>query len=302
MNRINRRGKTSGLPDHAKLGSGLKEGLDPIWQVMIYRQDVRVRRPIRLPDKDSEDDPKNVDQVAFTPRRGRIRGFSCESANRLVFAIRNAPIFLSKITLTYPGDFPADGHVVKRDIAAICKRLRRKGLAGIWYLEFQRRGAPHLHILVDGSVDGSWLSQAWYEVVGSGDVKHLRAGTHTRKIKEAERPENYAVKRISGAWQKVPPPEYANLGRFWAAFGRKMVEPVVLEYIATTLAPIIRIGRRAEHAARRARGIRRRQRDSGQWGRTIFGVARAVMYALSWRSPWDPRRTLFKVSFDVSPL
>jgi|GEM_PF-6722586 len=286
----------------AASGAILKSGLCPIWRVEVYVQDVRVRRPVfvdceRAGRREAGPSQASTDPNTGASHRGRITGFSRATKARLVFAIRNAPGIVNEITLTYPHNFPVDGQIVKRDIAAMGKRLKRKGIAGVWYLEFQKRGAPHFHLLTDGSVKKAWLSQAWYEVVGSGDVRHLRAGTHIRKIKKGERPENYAVKLILGAAQKVPPPEYANVGRYWAMFGRmKPVPVVVLEFSSRFVAPIIRLARRAEHAARRARGIPRRRRDSGQWGRTIFGVAPAVLYALSWCPPLKTSAKLFSIS------
>ena len=56
----------------------------------------------------------------------------------------------------------------------------------IWKLEFQRRGAPHFHILIaqpsgDLRTFRAWLSEAWAEVVGHTDAHqrelHRRAGT-----------------------------------------------------------------------------------------------------------------------------
>jgi len=56
------------------------------------------------------------------------------------------------ITLTYPADwlpFAPDGPAVKRHLKALLLRWERAWgdpLTGAWKLEFQRRGAPHVHI------------------------------------------------------------------------------------------------------------------------------------------------------------
>jgi hypothetical protein len=95
------------------------------------------------------------------------------------------------VTLTLPGDWeslvPSPG-----DFQDMFRRFRRRlaralydtdTLPLIWKLEFQRRGAPHLHILVSlplsigGEAVTNWVSRTWYEVVGSGDPAHLKAGT-----------------------------------------------------------------------------------------------------------------------------
>ncbi|MBV1952785.1 hypothetical protein KUG12_00070 [Streptomyces sp. BV333] len=56
-------------------------------------------------------------------------------------------------TLTYPGDWLAvapDGKTAKRHLEAFLKRFQRAWGAewlGVWKFEFQRRGAPHFHLL-----------------------------------------------------------------------------------------------------------------------------------------------------------
>ena len=95
-------------------------------------------------------------------------------------------------TLTYPSAYAPDRKVWKRDLQVFIQRLYREygevleGL--IWKFEFQKRGAPHFHSLVgfneqiDLNALRVWVSLAWYEVVGSLDEKHLRAGTNVRGV------------------------------------------------------------------------------------------------------------------------
>jgi hypothetical protein len=93
-------------------------------------------------------------------------------------------------------------------------------------LEFQQRGAPHLHVLDDapwpGTKDaiGQWrddLAQAWFRIVGSGDEKHLKAGTSSEKVRSPRGGSFYAVKYASKMYQKLVPPGYQNCGRFWGS-------------------------------------------------------------------------------------
>ncbi len=118
-----------------------------------------------------------------TGKRGKINAFSDNSCKRLKFQLRNTVhLFDGMVALTYPADFPYDGKIVKRDLDVMRKRVARRGMAALWVLEFQGRGAPHMHVLVKGKVNKQWLSRAWYEIVGSGDEKHLRAGTTYQHI------------------------------------------------------------------------------------------------------------------------
>lgn len=146
-------------------------------------------------------------------KRGVIKGFSKASRRRLlrVFAsIDWSWKSATRVELTYPRDgwrgsspdAPADCldalPVVevprqrdwerwKYQLSRFHLELRRrwgKDYAGaIWKLEFQKRGAPHYHLVIfwnDQPPLGLlrvWLSNTWYRVVGSEDIRHLKAGT-----------------------------------------------------------------------------------------------------------------------------
>lgn len=99
------------------------------------------------------------------------------------------------VTLTYPGDWEAvapDGASVKRHMVLWRKRFQREWdepARYIWKLEFQRRGAPHIHLWMapphgvgrSGRKFRDWLSQEWADIVGHPDAeqraRHLLAGT-----------------------------------------------------------------------------------------------------------------------------
>lgn len=124
--------------------------------------------------------------------RGRVQGFSAASRRRLLrrmasvnrYAARRLPAW---VTLTYPDEYPTDWRVHKAHLRALLKRLWRKygDHAVVWRLEWQRRGAPHYHLVLwDMKVTREFqlfLSEAWYQVVGSGDKQHLAAGTNARQ-------------------------------------------------------------------------------------------------------------------------
>jgi hypothetical protein len=95
------------------------------------------------------------------------------------------------LTLTYPSVYPKEWREWKDELRAFRERVRRQfgdEVSGLWKLEFQERGAPHFHVLVyfpDGVSVGwlrKWVSRSWYEVVGSGDPKHLKAGTNVSRV------------------------------------------------------------------------------------------------------------------------
>ncbi len=163
-------------------------------------------------------------------KRGKVGGFSRAARRRLLEflaslnreALAFLPLFL---TLTYPGEFTLDPAVWKRDLDVFLKRVRRAypDAAVVWKLEPQKRGAPHYHLLVFGveHIPKSWLRQAWYEVVGSGDEKHLWAGTRVERVKSWRGVMAYAAKYLGKVETVLDWPEY--VGRWWGVSGRGLL-------------------------------------------------------------------------------
>jgi hypothetical protein len=158
----------------------------------------------------------------FVPDCGKtaINEFTRDSRRRLAFVASNTGVaFVVMVTLTYPADFPADGLIVKQHFKRFKDSLLRRYSADyLWCLEFQKRGAPHYHILIDnpGPLDDRlWVSRRWFDVVGSGDHKHLLAGTRVERLRSKEGGKRYVVKYASKMRQKKVPDGYANVGRFW---------------------------------------------------------------------------------------
>lgn len=154
--------------------------------------------------------------------RREITTFSKASRQRLAFVASNTAIdFTAMLTLTYPREYPNDGREVKRNLKAFLVELGRKaqGLEYLWFLEFQKRGAPHIHLLVRGvRVHRSmqlWCSVTWYRICGTGDARHLAAGTRLERIRKKDGARHYAVKYAFKMKQKVVPERYRNVGRFW---------------------------------------------------------------------------------------
>ena len=95
-------------------------------------------------------------------RKRKISGWSRRSRARMVATMAEldlAPLLMQQdepamVTLTYPGEWEAvapHGPAVKAHLRAFFKRFERAwGMPwrGVWKLEFQRRGAPHFHLLM----------------------------------------------------------------------------------------------------------------------------------------------------------
>ena len=151
--------------------------------------------------------------------RGNINHFSYRSKRRMkLFARNTSNLWRIFIHLTYPRNYPSDGRKVKKHLDIFIKRLKRycPDIKFLWVIEFQQRGAPHYHILVNQEVNKNWLSQSWYEVVDSGDERHLRAGTTIELVRSKNHSIAYLMNYLKKIEQKTVPEEYKNVGKFWS--------------------------------------------------------------------------------------
>jgi hypothetical protein len=230
-------GKTVGRPDTRYIG--------PVTGIEIYKNDVRVLR-------------KGLPNDQTPHERGEIAVFTRASRKRLAFVAANTETkFRTMVTLTYPKVWPTDGRQVKRDLREFLSKMRRVswGCDYLWFLEFQRRGAPHVHILTDYplpqdqaelSAYRKHLAWMWYDIAKTGDQKHLLAGTRVERLRSAEGGARYAVKYAAKMVQKIVPPEYRNVGRFWGH--TKAVKPQALKRVRCTEDDIRAVLEGWEHA------------------------------------------------------
>lgn len=195
----------------------LAEG--PHWEFTVAPGMVSIRskdyaRQERTHERQVKADRATVDQLVRylveegdfpadpTPTR-EITGWSRKSRAAMVerlCTLDYQPLFPAgrlpaMLTLTYPGAWEVvapNGKTVKKHLKALRKRWNRawgEDLVCVWKLEFQRRGAPHFHLLcspphgenADGESFRTWVSRAWAEIVAHPDPeefgRHLRAGT-----------------------------------------------------------------------------------------------------------------------------
>lgn len=165
-------------------------------------------------------------------KRKSVKDWSRKSRSRCELHIRNVRKDSIKtfLTLTYPESFPVDGKAVKKHLHVMKQWLRRRGVSGIWFLEFQKRGAPHFHAFLDKWLSPRRVAMQWYKTVGSNDPKHLawhRGLLGNRPCIEAMRKPHaasyYASKYACKCEQKSVPADYKHVGRFWGAWGHMRV-------------------------------------------------------------------------------
>lgn len=164
------------------------------------------------------------------------------------------------VTLTYPGDWELvapDGASVKRHMVLWRKRFQREWgepARYIWKLEFQRRGAPHIHLWMappqsvgrTGRTFWNWLSEEWADIVAHPDpeqrARHVLAGTAVDILNglracDPKRLAIYFTKHSSP--NRLGDKEYQHMvpepwrrpghgpGRFWGVHGLERATAVV---------------------------------------------------------------------------
>jgi len=231
----------------------------------------------------------DVDQAAAYLARGEdvperipsreITGWSRKSRANMVRALceldyrpmlDDAARLPAMVTLTYPGDWltvAPTGKTAKEHLLALRKRYERawgEPLRAIWKLEFQRRGAPHFHLLLvpphgtarlpglraraaarvgAGLPFRQWLSEVWADIVDHPDSeekrRHLLAGTGVDyaeglKAHDPKRVAVYFTKHGSFAakeYQHCVPEEWQapgqGPGRFWGYWHLERVTAAV---------------------------------------------------------------------------
>lgn len=165
---------------------------------------------------------------------GDIRGFSVSARRRMREQLselrRDADgIFL---TLTYHESDPT-GKDVKRHLHAMVEALRRRwehvAWSMVWRLEYQKRGVPHLHLLIWGVrfEHKEWLKKTWHRITGETSDDHERVGAWVERMPRGSKLSSYVAKYmakdggIPDGWQ----------GRVWGVRGRKHLPVAPVDYV-----------------------------------------------------------------------
>jgi len=217
-------------------------------------------------------DPKPPDEG----RRGTVKGYSPKARSRAKQFLAKIPdveiVKAFMVTLTYPGNdcpeaipAPEDWKTYKGHLRKFGQNMKRRfGAAAVWVLEFQRRGAPHYHLLVFG-IDAArlielrrWIAKEWNRIVG-GDAAHLKAGTQCDLARSPHGARNYLAKYMTKGDQSL---EGAEVGRYWGKVNREAI-PLAEERVEE-LTPA-----QAVIASRVARKLAEKRQWETAWRRLI---------------------------------
>ncbi len=187
-------------------------------------------------------------------KRDKVKGFSKGSRSRLMKRLSKQKLrgkFCFFLTLTYPELYAIAHEYTKRDLDVMHKSLKRHFPEieyTMWRLEYQKRGAPHYHILIVMDVPTEGLSpkkiarlcgaqqkkiiafcktrwpkiarDSWIASGGDSDAyvshfdKHVKVGHNVQYMQTRRMVQNYISKYVG----KIDDDEHAypeNCGRVW---------------------------------------------------------------------------------------
>jgi hypothetical protein len=192
-------------------------------------------------------------------KRQRVKEFSIASRSRLKLLLcsvkRSSLASASVVTLTYPASFPAaDDHgLYKGHLNTFGVAMRRAFpcCSFVWKLEFQKRGAPHYHLLLFGAPTHKArdvIRECWYRIAHYGDKNLGSAAVQCDAVLSPTGATCYLADYF-GKEDQTKPGNFT--GRYWGVIGRKdlptgeRVSLVVPDEIAVK---ILRLARRKVRA------------------------------------------------------
>jgi hypothetical protein len=132
------------------------------------------------------------------------------------------------VTLTYHRSWPPDAEGWKAHVDEWKRRVERKHghLCGVWVKEFQKRGAPHFHLILFLDAPASeelhnTMWREWHDIAGNGSHWHMRYGFMAETPRTWRGVISYASKYISKDDQHQymsPDGELLPTGRMWGVW------------------------------------------------------------------------------------
>lgn len=165
----------------------------------------------------------------YTHRRGSVSEFSKASRKRLqfflsmiAFRVLQLPVFL---TLTYHYGWKKEDQKYKNDLQLWLQWLRDQypDIMYLWRLEYQKRLAPHFHLILFFPLSSVFsfdqnfrirASQAWHRIADPESDAHGQYGFDLRIINNFKRCFYYVSKYVAKESHNFREP---GLGRRWAS-------------------------------------------------------------------------------------
>lgn len=201
--------------------------------IQVWKTDVRI---IYKPVFAETFDHVGGKREAITERSGKSR-------KKLSFTVANTETkIVGMIVLTWR-TAPMDGKIVKRQLGDLFDAMRRqwgKSIEWLWWMEFQKRGAVHVHIITAGSIhddlqtvqrvrrgklrnvfcgeQADWIGQKWLKIIKADKCEKSQAFTRGGIWEKFDKPDGAARYTAKDAWkphQTTIPKQYQNVGAWW---------------------------------------------------------------------------------------
>lgn len=183
------------------------------YYVQVYPKDIKVKIPHPQPS-------------TVGGSRQNVFHFSDSSRRRLLHVCRNSGHHIkSQFCLTYHEAWPLDGKEVKANLnhfLTCFKRAFGNDSKYLWVLEFQKRGAPHIHFFSDLEPCRErqrTLTDIWVVTVLGLDADSSAYKFHNHSSNFFSwnmRSGKYLSKEyLEKSVQKGVPENFQNVGRFW---------------------------------------------------------------------------------------
>ena len=165
-----------------------------------------------------------------TSKREKVKTFSRKSRRNLfkyILKLENREGFYF-ITLTYPSEYNENYETWKKQLHQLYSSLKYHypEMGFLWKLEFQKRGAPHFHLLAFVPTTPpiqeikKLIKDTWYRIVSIKSKGFRHWGTDVKEVKDI---------RSSGFYLAMYQCKDQNhrtdiqTGRIWGIYGRKMM-------------------------------------------------------------------------------
>ena len=160
-------------------------------------------------------------------KRGQIQRLTASSKSRMCQVLGDlVPKYPYMGTLTVGGDWDRDGRTFKRALDRYLqwklKEMRKRSgnpseCSIFWFLEFQSRGAPHVHYFYSDRVPWELCAMRWADLIGDPGI--WRTCTRFERLRTRAGAQAYARKYARKSQQKTVPDGYTCPGRFWGIRG-----------------------------------------------------------------------------------
>ncbi len=212
-----------------------------------------------VPNVPHETFPADTERTALReerPSRGRVTELTASSRRRmLVYLSTCRSAYTGMVTLTLPSGLnTTNGKEVKERLHEMARFMLSEMTmpahtepSVFWALEFQANGSPHFHLLINGWIGKGVVSHRWaqmWTLTARGSSRQsvqlrgeemmesmMASATQVKGLDEDSTIAGYIAKYMGKDEQKLVPPGYTDVGRFWGVYGERRLKGAALGFL-----------------------------------------------------------------------